>query len=233
VFAAGPYANKAYFGGQGLIPDGDSGFLLVNEVCNVSNGAEVEGPYLLFVLTATGSNNADITGPWGTATMTKFGAGTFKYVSTWYNPSNLPGNVSATYDGKAKNAQLVISHGCRPKGKGAWCSPGFWRNAADQAWVVVGVSREAYFNDTVYSQYYGAMFAENPTLYTVLTTSGGTYKGAGVAGTDPRTTTTGPALNAFNAVGAYLTDRIPGYGYDPGFLSDEQCPLTNGGLFKN
>ena len=57
--------------------------------------------------------------PWGTEAMTKFGNGTFKYVSGWYDPSTLPGAVSATYDGNARNVQLVISHGCRPFDEGA------------------------------------------------------------------------------------------------------------------
>jgi hypothetical protein len=122
LFAAGPYANSANFSGQGLIADGFGGYALVTELCGAANGAEVDGPYLLWVLTATGSNNADITGPWGTAAMTKFGAGTFKYVSGWYNPSTLaPGVVQATYDGKAKNAQLVVRHGCRPVTRGCRC----------------------------------------------------------------------------------------------------------------
>jgi hypothetical protein len=130
AFAAGPYANSADFSGQGLTADGSGGFNLNTELCGVANGAQVEGSYLLWVLTATGSDNAEITGPWGTAAMTKFGNGTFKYVSGWYDLSTLAGAVSATYDGDAKNVQLVISHGCKacttpatpvPANGGAYC----------------------------------------------------------------------------------------------------------------
>jgi hypothetical protein len=235
VLAAGPYANKVTYSGQGLLADGFGGYDLVTELCGVANGADVDGPYLLWVLTATGATKADITGPWGTADMTKSGNGTFKYISGWYSPSTLPGNVSATYDGKAKNAQLVISHGCRPFTHGAWCSPGFWRNATDAAWALTGYSRTDLFNSTVFPTFYGATFAVNPTLNTVLTTSGGTYKGPGVSGTDPRTADPN-ALNAFNATGAFLTDHIPGYSYDPAsLLSDDSqtCPIDHFGNFKN
>src|SRR5512140_1119512 len=123
------YTNAVTYSGQGLIADGFGGYDLVTELCGAANGADADGPYLLWVLTASGSRNADITGPWGTAAMTKYGNGTFKYISGWYDPSTLPGAVVATYDGKLKNAQLTVSHGCRPFAQGAWCSPGFWRNA--------------------------------------------------------------------------------------------------------
>ncbi len=150
VLAAGAYPNTVTYSGQGLIADGFGGFDLRTELCGVVNGADADGPYLLWVLTATGANNADITGPWGTATMTKVGNGTFKYISAWFEPNGLPGTVTASYDGKAKNAQLVISHGCRPFTQGAWCSPGFWRNARDGAWALVGVDRtNAMFNGNV------------------------------------------------------------------------------------
>ena len=196
------------------------------------HGAEVDGLYLLFVLTATGASNANITGPWGTANMTKFGNGTFKYVSGWYEPSTLPGNVTATYDGRAKNAQLTISHGCRPfVNNGAWCSPGFWGRATDAAWALTGYLRSDLFDLTVYDRFYGATFVANPTLSTVLTTSGGTYKGAPVAGT------LGYALNAFNATGAFLTDNIPGFEFDmsllqPGLDESNTCPIDHFGNFK-
>src|SRR5215217_4974853 len=67
--------------GQGLTADGFGGYDLNREICGVANGADVDGPYLLWVLTATGANSATITGPWGTAAMTKTGNGTFKYIS--------------------------------------------------------------------------------------------------------------------------------------------------------
>jgi hypothetical protein len=40
-------------------------------------------------------------------------------------------------------------------------------------------------------------------------------------------------LTAFNAVGAYLTDLIPGYSFDPALVgSDEACPIDAHGVFK-
>lgn len=228
-------STSVTFTGQGLIADDFGGFDLRTEICGVANGAVVDGPYLLWVLTATKATSAQITGPWGTAAMTKVSGGTFKYVSGWYDPSSLPGNVTASYVGSPTNAQLVISHGCRPFNRGAWCSPGFWKNASDAAWALTGHTRSEYFNSTVYDQFYGATFGTNPTLNTVLATIGGTYKGAGVSGTDPRTQSPNPALNAFNAVGAFLTDHIPGYTFDPAVMlagGSDACPIDNFGNFK-
>jgi hypothetical protein len=221
------YANSVNYRGQGLLADGFGGYDLIQEICGKANGADADGPYLLWVLTATGASKADITGPWGTADMTKSGNGTFKYVSGWYSPSTLPGNVSATYNGSARNAQLVISHGCRPFTHGAWCSPGFWRNAEDAAWTLIGVSKSALFNQTVVPGFYDTASGADPTLNTVLTTPGANTFG-------------GPSapygLNAFNATGAYLTDRIPGYDFDPSFVQDDDsqtCPIDHHGNFKN
>jgi hypothetical protein len=136
------YANVVTYTGQGLIGDGFGGFDLQTELCGVANGAEVDGPYLLWVLTATGATNANI--KFANANpieMTKTGNGAFKYVGPYVNPATLlQGTVVATYDGKPKNAQLVISHGCRPFTGGAWCSPGFWRNATDAAWALTGTA---------------------------------------------------------------------------------------------
>jgi len=229
IMPAFAYANSVSYRGQGLLADGFGGYDLATELCGVANGAEVDGPYLLWVLTATKSDNADITGPWGTATMIKFGNGTFKYVSAWYDPSTLPGTVSATYDGNTKNAQLVISHGCRPFTQGAWCSPGFWMNAEDAAWALTGYSRSDLFNSTVYDGFFGTTFVADPTLNTVLTTNGGTYKGAPVPGTS------GYDLNAFNAVGAFLSNQIPGYQFSWDVMmagSDDGCPIDHFGNFK-
>lgn len=224
------YANSVTYRGQGLTADGFGGYDLSTELCGVENGAEVDGPYLLWVLTATRSTKADITGPWGTAQMTKFGNGTFKYVSDWSDPASLPGAVKATYDGAAKNAQLVVSHGCRPFDEdGAWCSPGFWRNAGDGAWAFAGHSRTELFNATVQPVWYGASFAANPTLGTVLATPQ-TYSGPPLAGTS------GYALNAFNATGAYLTDELPGFRFDEAVMTaggSDACPIDHFGNLKN
>jgi hypothetical protein len=238
--AVGPYPNSASYTGQGVIADGFGGYDLNEELCGVENGADVDGPYILWVLTATGSTNADITGPWGTADMTKSGNGTFKYISAWYDPDNLPGNVSATYDGKKKNAQLVISHGCRPfdTEAGAWCSPGFWRNAEDPAWALTGYNRTDLFNVTVYDSFYGATFPVDPTLNTVLTQNGGDYKGTGVPGTNPETQPPNQNLNAFNATGAFLTDNLPGFYFESDLIAvhdegdDSTCPIDHHGNWK-
>lgn len=244
------YGNPANFTGQGLIADGFGGFDLRTELCGVANGAEVDGPYLLFVLTATGANNATIDGPWGHAHMTKFGNGTFKFVAPWYNPSTLPGNVTATYDGKAKNAQLVVSHGCRPfTTLGAWCSPGYWRNARDGAWLliaggdpVVAAGLKAAFFDPTVATAAGFSAGSFGTLTTAaLTTILGdptTYSGPSIgffdfdgAGGHP-----GADMNAFNATGAFLTSLIPGYMFDGDVMAaggSDACPIDSFGNFKN
>jgi len=231
------YANSVTYSGQGLTADGFGGYDLNKEICGVANGADTEGPYLLYVLTATGAKNADITGPWGTAPMTKTGNGTFKYVAGWSDPSTLPGNVTATYDGKVKNAQLTISHGCRPFTHGAWCSPGFWRNADDAAWTLAAVDRTtAMFNGNVSTAFYGNNLATDQLLQYVLdhaSSYGGTL--GAVAGTDSRTQPPNAALTAFNATGAYLTDHVPGYSFDPTFAANDNsdtCPIDSHGNFK-
>jgi hypothetical protein len=231
ALAVGLYANKITYGGQGLIADGFGGYDLISEICGVANGADADGPYLLWVLTATGAKNADITGPWGTATMTKSGNGTFKYVSGWYDPASLPGNVVASYDGKIKNAQLTISHGCRPYSKtGAWCSPGFWMNATDAAWALTGYTKADLFNATVVAGgFYNTTFVADPTLNTTLTDN--TYKSGQL--------TDGPfGLTPFNATGAFLTNNIPGFAFDIGLLQSgaddsQTCPIDHFGHFKN
>jgi hypothetical protein len=124
--------------------------------------------------------------------------------------------------------QLVISHGCRPFKEGAWCSPGFWRNAEDAAWALTGFSRTDLFNATVYNFWYGATFVANPTLQTVLDNPP-TYSGPPLAGTS------GFPLNAFNATGAMLTDAIPGFSFDFNLMeagSSDACPIDHHGNFK-
>jgi hypothetical protein len=221
------YTNVVTYTGQGTYAD-DFGSHLNTELCGVANGAEVDGPYLLWVLTATQANNADITGPWGPADMARKGTGAFKYVSTWYDLATLPGNVIGSYDGPATHAQLVISHGCPPASHGAWCSPGFWRNATDAAWALTGHSKSDLFNGTVYSSWYGATYAADPTLEAVLADPTA-YSGAANPGTS------GYALNAFNATGAMLTNAIPGYQFDFDAMqsaSDDACPIDHFGNFK-
>jgi hypothetical protein len=230
--ASAAQAATAYTG-QGLIADGFGGYDLNRELCGLENGADAEGPYLLWVYTASGATSATITGPWGTAAMTKMSKGTFKYVSAWYAPATLPGNVSATSPGTVKKPQLVVSHGCRPfTRQSAWCSPGYWGHAEAGAWALIGRSPSELFNATVYSGMYGNTFGADPTLDTVLGTTGGTYKGPGVSGSDARTQSPNAPLNAFNATGAWLTDLIPGYTFDPAIVEGNEsdtCPIDHFG----
>jgi hypothetical protein len=223
------YSNVVTYSGQGLIADGFKGYDLETELCGIANGADRDGPYLLWVLTATRADNADITGPWGTMAMTQSAKGSFKYISAWYEPSTLPGIVVGSYDRNATNAQLVISHGCRPFEEGAWCSPGFWRNATDGAWALTGHTRADLFNNTVYDTWFGATFLADPTLGTVLGDPT-TYSGPPHAGTS------GYALNAFNATGAMLTDAIPDFDFNFDVMqkgSSDACPIDHFGHFKN
>jgi hypothetical protein len=224
-----------WYTGQGLNsnPDGGGGYDLNLEICGVENGADAAGPYLLWVFTATNATSATITGPWGTVAMTKMSSGTFKYVSGWYPPATLlPGVVSAvSTGGKPKNSQLVISHGCRPYTHGAWCSPGFWKNAdkvaPPNAWTLIGSSKADMFNLTVVPNYYDTASLADPSLGTVLGTPGANTFGSASA---PY------GLNAFNATGAYLTSRIPGYTFtlESYLLGNESdtCPLDHHGNFK-
>jgi hypothetical protein len=236
--------------GQGLIADGFGGYDLNTEICDgnlngvLENGADAEGPYLLFVLTATGATSATITIGGVTYPMVKTSNGTFKYVSAYMDTSNLP-VITATYVGKVTNAQLTISHGCRPfVGHGAWCSPGFWMNADDNAWALTGRSRSDLFNSTVVSSFYAnaystfrigtgpsATFITDPTLQNVLDNPGGV-----------NSTVAGPfGLNQFNATGAFLTDNIPGFDFSLDLFTqaqatgetDEMCPIDHHGDFKS
>ncbi len=161
--------------------------------------------------------------------------GAFKYISGWYDLASLIDHVTASYDGEKTKAQLVISHGCAPHKKPAWCSPGYWIHAEDAAWALTAQSKTDLFNETVYSYFYGATFNPDPTLYGVLTaTNPSPYKGAGVTGTS------GCAMNAFNAVGAFLTSKLEGYEFSCALMqadsdtsdSDDPCPIDIHGNFK-
>jgi hypothetical protein len=235
AFATTVYSKTVHWTGPGVTADGNGGYDLNTELCGVVNGADKDGPYLLWVLTASGATNANITGPWGTAPMIQSGNGSFKFISDWYEPASLLiTGVSATYyyTGRAPaNPQLVISHGCRPfTGTGAWCSPGFWRNALNvpvpNAWTFINVSPNALFNDTVVPDFYADPLATVPTLQTVLQNPQ-TYSGPGDAPL---------GLNAYNATGAFLTSQIPGFVFDPSLIGsdtdDDACPLDHSGHLK-
>lgn len=184
--------------------------------------------YLVWVLTLnTGKNTQNVTLhlPDGEVTMFKVG-GTYKYASKYYSYQSLVDfPVHATFTGSTKNVNLVVSHGCQPfETEGAWCSPGYWRNAADAAWALTGYAKTALFNDTVVPNFYDTASAANPTLIQVLTTPGANTFGAA----------SGPyGLNAFNATGAFLTDQIPGFHFDVNLIGEEDaCPIDNHGNFK-
>ncbi|HRQ39307.1 MAG TPA: hypothetical protein PLD25_15475 [Chloroflexota bacterium] len=181
--------------------------------------------YLVWVLTANGATSAKLNLPDGTVDMIKVG-GTFKYASQYYNYDTIADIVTAEYEGKVKgNVNLVVSHGCQPYNEeGAWCSPGYWRNAADAAWALTGYAKTDLFNNTVVPNFYATASVANPTLIQVLTTPGANTFG-------------GPdapyGLNAFNATGAFLTDQIPGYAFDPNLIGNEEaCPIDNHGNYK-
>jgi hypothetical protein len=226
--------------GQGFNFDGTT-YNLNDERCEEGQGANDGGTgqfanwngtgdpyqtgqgYLVWVLTANGATGATLALPDGTVTMIKVG-GTLKYASQYYDPTTLSG-VSATYTGKASGSiQLVVSHGCQPfTTEGAWCSPGYWRNAQDAAWELTGYSRASLFNATVVPDFYDTNFGADPTLDTVLLNPQ-TYSGA----------PSGPlGLNAFNATGAFLTNNIPGFSFDINLIGDDEaCPIDNSGAFK-
>jgi hypothetical protein len=201
--------------------------------------------YLVWVLTANGATGATLNLPDGTTVeMIKVG-GTFKYASQYYHAEDLVG-VTANYTGTARGqVQLTVSHGCQPfETEGAWCSPGYWGRAQDAAWALIGVDRAtATFGGTVASD---AQFtATDPTrvnaissdlLQTVMTATGQQaatkYKGASVG------TFKGWAANPFNLTGAWLTDQIPGYTFDPDLADPDNpdnevaCPIDNHGTYK-
>jgi hypothetical protein len=169
--------------------------------------------------------------------------GTFKYASGWYAPAMLfPGNyttstpVYASYTSKIiKNVQLTVSHGCAPhQQQGAWCSPGYWKNTAKKSptngWTTIGIDpTTAMFNGNVSPNYYANDLTPDRLLKYVLDNPsdfGGNLGTAGPYG-----------LTAFNAVGAYLTDQIPGYSFDPSLIEanlgdDITCPIDAFGVFK-
>lgn len=182
--------------------------------------------YLVWVLTANGATSATLHLPDQTVAMIKVG-GTFKYASRYYRYAKLVGTpVTASYTGYVRgNVQLVVSHGCQPlKTPGAWCSPGYWRNAAPGAWQLIGVDKYAAFNDTVVPGFYITPSPAQPTLIQVLTTPGGNTFGAAAAPYN---------LNAYRATAAYLTSRIPLYRFDRNLVGNEcACPIDNHGNYK-
>lgn len=243
--------------GQGFTNDGSGGFIINDERCGLENQTpandggtgqfanwdgpgdpyDTGDPYLVWVLTANGAASATLYLPDGPVAMINVG-GTWKYASGWYDPPTLfPGNYStntpvyASYESNRtiKNVQLTVSHGCAPHRQGAWCSPGYWKNTLrfdPNGWTTIGVDpATAMFNGNMSPNYYANNLSPDQLLTYVLdhpSDFGGTLGTAGPYG-----------LTAFNAVGAYLTDQIPGYFFDPDLVgTSDSCPLDAHGAFK-
>ena len=207
--------------GQGVANDGGTGQF-------ASNGFVPGNPYLVWVLTANGASSAKLFLPdEGFVEMIKVG-GTFKYASKYYSPTQIIGEAFVTWTGGPKKAQLVVSHGCPPRvSEGGWCSPGFWMNATDAAWKLTNYRREDFFNATVVPNYYNEatmkLLPYGPTLDQVLTTPGANTYGKASAPL---------GMNAFNATGAFLTDRLAG-GFDPAKDGVEgTCQIDHHGNYK-
>ena len=200
--------------------------------------------YLVWVLTGVAlPATATLTLPDGPHAMIPVG-GTLKFASQYFDPATLlalPAHADFTAAG-SNNPQLVVSHGCPgfKKDQGVFCSPGFWRNAADGAWNLIGFTDQAagfalVFNNTVVPSFYDTPSALNPTVGNVLT-----YTGPG--GADHFGAASGPFtpnLNAFNATGAYLTNFIPGFQFSidayVAYLNSnsttDNCPIDHFGNF--
>jgi hypothetical protein len=254
ALAATFYVN---YTGQGFTADGSGGYIINDERCGLEGQAiandggtgqfanwdgtgdpyDTGDPYLVWVLTANGATSAKLHLPDKTVDMINVG-GTWKFASGWYDPATLsPGNSStntpvyAEYvkNGSVRNVQLTVSHGCAPHQATAWCSPGFWKNTLNfnpNAWNTIGVDpTTAMFNGNVSPDYYANDLSADQLLTYVLNHPGD-YGGAlGTAGPYD--------LTAFNAVGAYLTDQIPGYQFDPSLVgSDDACPVDAHGQLK-
>jgi len=201
--------------------------------------------YLLWVLTANGATDASLylpTALGGQVQMVQVG-GTWKYMSPYADVGALSG-VFARYTGDVRGkVQLVVSHGCRPtRAFGAWCSPGFWRNNyGDGAGVAIFGSPAPSLSSLLFS-------STAATAATVFPTSGlagtqwTTLQSMSLAdvlaapSTKPSATynfgTGAVILTPFNAVGAYLTNQIPGFVFDPARIGQESeapgttCPLN-------
>lgn len=108
---AAAYDNSRTWAGHGTY-EVESTFL-DNEICGVVNGAPIDGPYVLWVLTASRATNADISIDGGaTQTMTRSGNGSFHYLQdmeTWTAPTS----ATATFDGpNTKRVNLTLGQGC-------------------------------------------------------------------------------------------------------------------------
>jgi hypothetical protein len=211
--------------GQGVECDEYSNCVLKTELCGTENGADVDGPYLLWVFTGGPSTTAATISISGCGTETggamgQAGGGAWKYISHYCDPNAVHAEVSYTYAGRGPaNPQLTISHGCKPvESANLWCSPGFWRNADDAAWARTPYHRTDLYNSTSCGS--TNPVTGDPTLQQVLS-SPQTYGGP-----------------AFNCVGQLLTNSLCGGGQlnpaCPGAqaVCPDACPLDNHGNIK-
>ena len=145
------------------------------------------------------------------------------------------GNTIASLVGKGYLFDNVTTTTRKPDGPapgncgatGAFCSPGFWKNAGDDAWATVDpITTESDFNAVVVPDFYvNDITPSTTTLWEVLTAKGANTFGKAA---DPF------GLNPYNAVGAALTSAIPGYVFDPAayllsLSGIDTCPLDNHG----
>jgi hypothetical protein len=227
-------------GEQGAANDGGTGQF---EEWNYESG----DPYLLWIFTGNGATNVKIKMP-GCDTdgceMFQVG-GTWKFASPYFTRDDLLSfGVTATYEGTVRgNITLTVSHGCGPySGEGAWCSPGYWKNARQGAWNLVGGDPFFDFKDQTFEA--GVMQAPDFAYFTGQNASdiASATKDAklieilGAASTfsgSPIAYYRAWAANAYNMTGAYLTDQIPGYEFDPDRIGTaDACPIDNHGNFK-
>lgn len=101
---------------------------------------------------------------------------------------------------------LVLSGDeCATPAGGEWCSPGYWRQPQHlDSWDATGISPDDAYND-----YFGPVFADNPTLLQVLE-SPQTYNRKG--------------NGSFNNVGDLLSGAHPDVDFDG--ERAENCPLS-------
>jgi hypothetical protein len=109
--------------------------------------------------------------------------------------------------------------------QGAFCSPGYWKNAPQAAWdKVAPITKQSLFNSVVVPDFYANSIPSNPKLIDVLSAKSATKYGkpAGPFGLDP-----------YNAVGAALTSKLPGYVFDAATIGlATACPLDGRGNWK-
>ena len=156
--------------GQGWNDNGNGGFILKDERCGVGtqtpandggtgqfanwNGVgqpyETGQGYTVWVLTLNANPAGGVTLhlPSGEVQMTKVG-GTWKYASPYVSREEaLAASRPRHVQRRGQEHAIVVSHGCKAfdQEKPAWCSPGYWRNAADAAWTLAGHSATEPFN---------------------------------------------------------------------------------------